>query len=167
MTARKQPEGPTATRSRAKRVASPETSGLVVSTYPPRTTASQILQLGSEVTVAMVRKGFVVAKVDVLSERLHLPKTQTLRVLGLPQQTFNRRKAQGRLNADESDRVVRYAELLARATDLLGSDNAAADWLNTAAPALNGETPIEHATTELGAREVMQLIGRLEHGIPT
>ena len=71
------------------------------------------------------------------------------------------------LSAEEANHVVRYPDLLQRAADLLGDEDAAAQWLRTPASALGGETPIDHATTESGAQEVTRLIGRLEHGIPT
>ena len=38
-------------------------------------------------------------------------------------------------------------------------------WLNTELPALNSRTPLDFARTEQGAREVENLIGRIEHGI--
>ena len=59
------------------------------------------------------------------------------------------------------------AELVRRATDLLGDESAAAQWLRTPAPALGGATPMDYATTDFGARDVIRWIGRLEHGIPT
>ena len=62
---------------------------------------------------------------------------------------------------------MRYAELFGSAVELLGDAAAAALWLRTPAPALKGETPMDHATTEFGARDVIRLIGRLEHGIAT
>jgi uncharacterized protein (DUF2384 family) len=33
-------------------------------------------------------------------------------------------------------------------------------------PALGNQVPLEFAASEVGAREVENLIGRLEHGIP-
>ena len=50
---------------------------------------------------------------------------------------------------------------------LRAGEAAARDWLAKPARALDGETPIEHADTEAGAREVENLIGRLEHGVYT
>ena len=79
----------------------------------------------------------------------------------------NRRRTKGDLSAQESKHVVRDADLLRRATDLLGNEDAAVRWLRTPAPALGGETPMDHAATECGAQKVTRLIGRLEHGIPT
>jgi putative toxin-antitoxin system antitoxin component (TIGR02293 family) len=46
-----------------------------------------------------------------------------------------------------------------------GDADAARRWLTTAQPALGGDKPLEYAATEVGAREVEDLIGRLEYGI--
>ena len=49
---------------------------------------------------------------------------------------------------------------------LFEGDNAAAlRWLTAPRKALEGKTPLAYARTELGAREVEDLIGRLEHGV--
>lgn len=43
----------------------------------------------------------------------------------------------------------------------------ACEWLGHPSTALDGETPLERAKTPTGAQDVLDLIGRLEHGIPT
>jgi putative toxin-antitoxin system antitoxin component (TIGR02293 family) len=64
--------------------------------------------------------------------------------------------------------VLRFARLFRLATELYdGDEEAARAWLSKPARALDGETPLEHAETEAGAREVENLIGRLEHGVYT
>jgi uncharacterized protein (DUF2384 family) len=45
--------------------------------------------------------------------------------------------------------------------------NDANEWLKHPNPALTGETPLERANTAIGADDVIDLIGRMEHGIPT
>ncbi len=52
---------------------------------------------------------------------------------------------------------------MARATEVLGP--SAADWLTTPKRFLGGQTPLAFADTEPGAWEVMQALGRLEHGV--
>jgi len=42
---------------------------------------------------------------------------------------------------------------------------AAVNWLTSPKKALNRQTPLLYARTELGAREVEDLIGRLDQGI--
>lgn len=125
------------------------------------------LDYRTPMTVQSVREGIAVGTVDSLAGRLGVTSTTMQRWLSLSKQTYARRRKQGRLSVAESDRVVRYAELLRCAAVFLGDGDAAAHWLNTPAPALGGEAPLDHATTEIGARNVLRLIGRLEHGIPT
>ena len=48
-----------------------------------------------------------------------------------------------------------------------GNRNDAIEWLKHPNPALTGETPLERAQNAVGADDVIDLIGRMEHGIPT
>jgi len=132
-----------------------------------RSTVNGILGHAAPLNVFAVREGLPVHTVESLAGCLHVTSATMQRWLSLSKQTYARRRKQGRLSALESDRVVRYAELLHRAVELLGDIDAAAHWLNTPAVALDGEAPLDHAMTEIGARDVLRLIGRLEHGIPT
>ena len=80
--------------------------------------------------------------------------------------TLARRKDEGRLRPDESDRLVRVARIFGRAIDLFeGNAPAARQWLGKPNTALGGASPLEMVTSEVGAREIVGLIGRLEHGV--
>lgn len=82
--------------------------------------------------------------------------------------TLQRRKKEGRFHPDESDRLLRATRIYAKALGLFeGDEEQIRRWLNSPQPALGGTTPLIYAATELGAREVENLIGRLEHGIPS
>jgi putative toxin-antitoxin system antitoxin component (TIGR02293 family) len=86
-------------------------------------------------------------------------------LLGISKATLHRRKAGGRLAPAESDRVVRFARLMGRAVVVLESEATARQWLSSPQFGLGGAVPLEYAETELGAREVEDLLGRLEHGV--
>ena len=67
---------------------------------------------------------------------------------------------------DESDRLLRASRVFGRALELFeGDPEAARRWLGLPQPALGGATPLAFARTEAGAREVEDLVGRLEHGV--
>ena len=84
----------------------------------------------------------------------------------IPERTLARRRAVGKLSPDESERLLRIATIFEKAVDLFEGDVVAARrWLSTPKKALGGETPLNFARTEIGAREVEALIGRLEHGV--
>lgn len=88
------------------------------------------------------------------------------KVTGIPQRTLARRKAQGKLTPHESERVYRLALIFEKTLELFEEDVVAArQWLTTPARGLANHTPLEMVETEIGAREVENLIGRLEHGV--
>jgi putative toxin-antitoxin system antitoxin component (TIGR02293 family) len=66
---------------------------------------------------------------------------------------------------EESDRVVRFARILRKSLEVLESDENARQWLNARQYGLGGATPLEFARTECGAREVEDLLTRIEHGV--
>jgi putative toxin-antitoxin system antitoxin component (TIGR02293 family) len=115
--------------------------------------------------VERIRVGLGWADAERLRARLGLPLDALAPLLGVSRATLHRRRAEGRLGAGESDRVVRYGRLLAQAAGLFGSDEAARRWLRGPAVGLGGVAPLEFAETEAGAREVERLLGRLEHGV--
>ncbi|MFT7405691.1 antitoxin Xre/MbcA/ParS toxin-binding domain-containing protein [Zhongshania sp.] len=67
---------------------------------------------------------------------------------------------------DVFDPDVRLAKLRAAAIEMMsGNESAAINWLNEPKEVLGGESPIIHAATARGAREVQDLIGRIRHGV--
>lgn len=95
-----------------------------------------------------------------------LSTTQLADLLSIPDRTLSRRKSEGRLRPDESDRLLRLARVVDLALSLFeGDKRAAQSWLMLSNDALGGKAPIELSKTEVGAREVESLIHRLEHGI--
>jgi putative toxin-antitoxin system antitoxin component (TIGR02293 family) len=73
---------------------------------------------------------------------------------------------EGRLKADESDRLLRLARVFGSALDLFnGNREAAVLWLTDINIALGGVAPLEFARTQLGADEVENLAGRIQYGI--
>ena len=80
--------------------------------------------------------------------------------------TMSRRKTGGYLRPDESDRVVRLARVLDLATSMMDGDQlSAATWMRTARDVLNGESPLLRSATEVGVRDVEDLIGRIRNGV--
>jgi putative toxin-antitoxin system antitoxin component (TIGR02293 family) len=76
-----------------------------------------------------------------------------------------RRKQERRLRADESDRLLRLARVAAVAEDVLGAQDKAGRWLQKPNRALGGIVPLDLLDTDLGAEEVVTVLGRIEHGV--
>lgn len=116
---------------------------------------------------ARVREGLSYEAFDRLRAVLDLPAARVGEILQIPPRTLARRKDAKRLEPEESDRLLRLSRLIGLALQLFEGDlEDTRTWLTTSHAALAEHTPLEFATTEVGAREVENLIGRLEHGIP-
>jgi putative toxin-antitoxin system antitoxin component (TIGR02293 family) len=114
----------------------------------------------------VLKSGLAFATLTRFQKKSRLPLTAILRVLQIPPRTLARRKVAGTLTSQESECLVRLAGLFDRAVALFeGAEPAAATWLQTPSKALGNCTPLQLAETEVGARAVEDLIGRLEYGV--
>lgn len=109
--------------------------------------------------------GLPYAALESVMRGLHLDRTEVCEALHLSPRTFSRRKAEGRLQPDESDRLYRLARIGTRATEVLGDAETASRWLHRANRSLGGEAPLRLLSTDLGSRQVEQVLGRIEHGV--
>ena len=114
----------------------------------------------------LVRQGLPASSLVALAEKLHVANNVLSRKLGIPQRTLTRRLSQhSRLTAAESDRTVRLARVYAKAVEMIGSEENAVEWLRTANRALGGERPLDQLDTDLGARAVEDVLGRIAYGV--
>ena len=113
-----------------------------------------------------VEDGLEFRQLEHFQRRIALPLQAVADLVRISPRTLSRRKEQGRLLPDESDRLLRIARVFGRAIDLFEGDvEAARHWLSSPQAALGGAVPLEWTRTDLGSREVENLIGRLEHGV--
>ena len=118
--------------------------------------------------VGQVKVGFRFEHLVQLEKQSGLTRERIAQFAAIPQRTLARRQRAGQLNAEESDRLLRAARVFEMAVDLFGGDKEEARrWLLAPSAALGGASPLEFTSTGVGAREVENLIGRLEYGVFT
>ena len=125
---------------------------------PPNTLSPALI-------IQALRAGLPLRELDQLRQGLDLPMDKLAPMLGISKATLHRRKAAGRLDVAESDRVLRFARLLGKAASVLESIEQGRRWLTSPQVGLGGAVPLEYAGTEAGAREVENLLGRIEYGV--
>jgi putative toxin-antitoxin system antitoxin component (TIGR02293 family) len=114
----------------------------------------------------LVREGIPARAIPALAVRLNIAHADLLRALGIPQRTLSRRLSQAAsLTPAESDRTVRTARVYAHAVETIGDRAKAVAWLGTPNRALGGETPLERLDTDLGVRQVEDVLGRIAYGV--
>lgn len=114
--------------------------------------------------ISTVRQGLAVREIDDLlaSGRLFAAELDRL---ALPRKTLNHRRGLGRLSPEQSDRLVRLLRTIGLAEDTFREPAKAHRWLRLPTAALAGNAPIDLLDTEVGARQVETLLGRIAHGI--
>jgi putative toxin-antitoxin system antitoxin component (TIGR02293 family) len=116
--------------------------------------------------VSQLEAGLPFKTLKSLAALSGLPFALIASTLGIPERTLARRRAAGRFAPDESERLLRISTIFEQAVELFEGDVAGAvAWLNSPKRVLGNRTPFAYSRTELGAREVENLIGRLEHGV--
>ena len=119
-----------------------------------------------QVLIDRIKEGIKASSFEMVTEAYGIPMSEGYKIMRIPQSTLRRRIKEGKLLPEESDRVYRYAELMTLATEMMQQNSSrAATWFKTPMDIFGGETPLQHAMTEVGAREVEGLIGRVRHGV--
>lgn len=89
------------------------------------------------------------------------------KAMGMSLRTFQRYKTAPKksLNLEQSGRTWKFAEILAKATEIFGSQEQAEQWLEQPATGLDQRRPIDLLATPAGAEIVEEFLGRLEYGV--
>jgi propane monooxygenase coupling protein len=134
---------------------------------------SQILgsQIKSELEAhEMLNQGLPRAALNSLVDKLHfIESDEASEALGMSLRTLQRHKntPDEHLDVQQSGRAWKFAEILAKATHVLGSQDEAEQWLRRPAIGLDQQRPIDLLTTPAGVQLVEDYLGRLEYNVYT
>jgi putative toxin-antitoxin system antitoxin component (TIGR02293 family) len=111
-----------------------------------------------------IRRGFPQAVVEEIMHAAGLTLKELAASLDLSPRSLQRRRREGRLARYESDRLYRLARIIALAKHYIGDDETAMRWLRRPNRSLGGSAPLQLIDTELGARTVENVLGRIAYG---
>lgn len=120
---------------------------------------------GSVGLVEVIRAGVPFRAFESARQVVGLSGEEAGALLGIPRRTLARRRKEGRLTVEESDRLFRLAHVVSRAAEVFGEREKAARWLRKPNRALGDVTPLSQLDTDAGTRQVEAVLGRLEHGV--
>jgi putative toxin-antitoxin system antitoxin component (TIGR02293 family) len=111
---------------------------------------------------AKIQQGLSAKAIPALANDLSLTINDIARYLGLSPRTLRNRTR--KLNADEAQRGFRAYRVLRRATEVLGDEASARNWMKTPQRALGEKKPLELIAVDVGAEEVLNVLGAIEEG---
>ena len=102
-----------------------------------------------------------------LRKRLKLTEGELAQGLGVSTKTLQRLAKQpgGRLTPAQGDRLYRLARVVALAEEVFEDAERAHEWLRQPQRGLGNRVPFALMRSEAGAREVEDLLGRIEYGV--
>src|SRR4030088_2817345 len=104
------------------------------------------------------------AAVENLGKFLGESALRLMRIIESNERTAQRRKEQGTLNVDESDRIARMARVIQRAIEAFGDKGQAREWIKRPNRTFQGFAPLGLLSTDAGAALVTDELGRIEYG---
>jgi putative toxin-antitoxin system antitoxin component (TIGR02293 family) len=119
---------------------------------------------------ALLHRGLPEGAVTSLVQKLHdIPVIVVSEALGVSLRTLQRHKSApvALLDVQQSGRAWKFAEILAKATRALGSQEEAEQWLKRPAIGLDQQRPVDLLTTPAGVKLVEDYLGRLECDVYT
>ena len=114
--------------------------------------------------VALVRAGLPWNLYQGVMTNLGLNDQEAAGILHIPPRTLARRKG-GRLDPQESERLMRLIRLVAQATEVLGEQKKAIRWLESPNRALADATPMSLLDTDIGTQAAEAVLTRIAFGV--
>ena len=138
-----------------------------IPSHPPKRAAgTKILGIKSKNPIDLedqLRKGLEYLSFRNLAQKLEISEAALGELIEISYDTLQRRRRNGRFNLNESETLYRVARILERSEELLGEEAKA--WLREPVLALGNRTPLSISARAIGSELVLNLIGRLEHGV--
>ncbi len=114
----------------------------------------------------VIKKGIPFRAGNHVRSLLNLSLPDFSSIVAVSPSTWSRaRKNNHRLSTAVSDRVYRLARIFSVAVQVLEDEEDARQWLIHEQIGLGGKTPLDLLQTEAGAKEVEDLLWRIEYGI--
>lgn len=126
----------------------------------------------------LIRRGMPSRVMYHVKKEFNLPDEVLALIIGVSLRTVARRRkvshknvgaararAVERLSPVESDRLYRFARIIALAEDVFENREDALEWLKSKQHGLGGSVPFNMLQTDAGAREVEELLTRIDYGV--
>ena len=117
--------------------------------------------------VEAIDRGLPVSSALELKALLGLSNGQLAVLLGMSPRSLARLDRNGTLDPVSGDRLYRALRVVVQAIEVLEDEPAAVNWLKSAQRALGDTMPLDLLRTDVGARAVESLLGRMEYGVYT
>lgn len=118
----------------------------------------------NQTPVEIVERGLPYGAVERLIKTLELTIEEFCRIIPVSRRTLARYR-DGDLDAHLSDHVLMVGKVYERAAEVMESPGNALLWLKTPNYAFRFKRPLDYLSSFAGAQELLDELGRLQHGV--
>ncbi len=130
--------------------------------------SAQYSNQSSHTLLQVIRTGIDYAEFFRIKERSGLSLSDWANYLNLSERTLLRySKSDEHLDKGTTERIIEIAILQERAVQVFGNLDTFNQWLNSPVRALGNAYPKDYLDSTIGIQILMDLLGRIEHGIPS
>lgn len=101
----------------------------------------------------------------VAKEIAMIPEKDLAQISGLSQRTISRMSDDQLLPPQSAEVIISIMRTYQRAVEVFESEDTAHKWLKTSLPVLGNQTPLQAVSNRFGAELVLDILGRIEHGV--
>ena len=101
----------------------------------------------------------------VAKEIAMISEKDLAQISGLSQRTISRMSDEQLLPPQSAEVIISIMRTYRRAVEVFESEDAAHKWLKTSLPVLGNQTPLQAVSNRFGAELVLDILGRIEHGV--
>ncbi len=113
----------------------------------------------------LAEKGLPKQSLVFFLRKSRLDEKRVFRYLDVTKRTLDNYKPEERMRLYISDRLIHLAELYAKGKELFNGIDGFTEWLNLPSIDLEGEKPIDQIHSRKGIDDLLEILGRIEHGI--
>ena len=100
-----------------------------------------------------------------LVANLNVSMRSMTRLLNVAERTIQRKGDHDLLDISTSEQILQIAEVFSRGNDVFESSENFQKWMNSENLSLGGKRPIDLLPSRYGAQMILDVIGRIEHGV--
>jgi len=118
----------------------------------------------NQTPVEIVAQGLPYDAVERLAKTLDLSLEKMCQIIPVSRRTLARYRG-GNLDAHLSDHILTVGKVYERAVEVMESPGNALLWLKSPNYAFRFKSPLDYLSSFTGAQEVLDELGRLQHGV--
>jgi len=121
-------------------------------------------EAGSQTPVEIVERGLPYGTVERLAKTLELTIEEFCLIIPVSRRTLARYR-DSVLDPHISDHVLMVGQVFERATEVMESQANALIWMKTPNHSFRHKRPFDYLSSFAGAQEVLDELGRIQHGV--